>query len=149
MRDARLASVHGNRVLYLFLFLVVAPSRLTRSTARGLKVLLHPDRSLAGSGWRLEAGLAERRGGRLSSARETSARRAGCGTTLCSIDLAKVREEVHVVIRPGTIASIGGLGRYQPVKVAVWPKRKVVKPRLFDQSVFKLRHAIEPMPVLF
>src|SRR5215204_4975474 len=103
--------MHAKLVLYLFLFLVVAPSRLTRSTARGLKVLLRPDRSLAGSGWRLEAGLAER-GGRLSFARETSASRAGCGTTLCSIDPAEVREEIYSVIRPGRIASYDGSGRY-------------------------------------
>ena len=32
------------------------------------------------------------------------------------------------MIRPGTIASIGSLGRYQPVKFAVWPKRQGVRP---------------------
>jgi hypothetical protein len=70
--------------------------------------------------------------------------------TLRAIDPTKVREEIYAVIRPGMIADCGlTRGWYQPVKFAVWPKRQRMEPRLFDQSTFSPRHAIEPMPVLF
>lgn len=70
-------------------------------------------------------------------------------TTLRTLDPSVLREEIYAVIRPGKIASYDGSGRYQPVEFAVWPKRQRVEPRLFDQSTFSPRHAIEPMPVLF
>ena len=46
-------------------------------------------------------------------------------TTLHAIDPTKVREEIYGVIRPGRIADFGSTrGRYQPLKLAVWPKRR-------------------------
>jgi hypothetical protein len=52
-------------------------------------------------------------------------------TTLHAIDPTKVREEIYGVIRPGRIADFGSTrGRYQPLKLAVWPKRRVGKRHL-------------------
>jgi hypothetical protein len=69
-------------------------------------------------------------------------------TTLRPIDPAVLRDTIYTIVQPGMIATMPtSKARYQPLKLAVWPRRKATKTRSSVQERASTVH-IEPMPVL-
>jgi hypothetical protein len=69
-------------------------------------------------------------------------------TTLRPIDPAVLRNTIYAIVQPGMIATMPtSKARYQPLKLAVWPRRKATMTRSQVQERAPTVY-IEPMPVL-
>ncbi len=69
-------------------------------------------------------------------------------TTLRPIDPAILRDTIYAAVQPGMIATMPtSKARYQPLKLAVWPRRKAIKTQS-STSTRAPQAYIEPMPIL-